>query len=270
MQMPEKIAQVADVSRAWMKVVHNHSDEALEKLRRCRTLTRNGSSQAFGGQGCPVISHVFGTLAMSAREFISEGRVPKVPLGKMPVIETPPFKRVALDLIGELFSASSRGHRYILTVVDYATRYPEAVALKNISTVSVAEALVCIFSRVEIPEEILSDQGTQFTSALMKEVGRLLSVKQLTTTPYHPQCNGLVERFNGRLKTMLKRMCAERPKDWDRYLDALLFAYREAPQKSLGFTLFELLYGRSVNGPLQILRQLWKRNKVIKGSTFYK
>jgi len=77
----------------------------------------------------------------------------------MPVIETP-FKRVAVDLIGEMFPASSRGHRYILTVVDYATRYLEAIALKNISTVAIAEALVSIFSRVGITEEILSDQGT--------------------------------------------------------------------------------------------------------------
>ena len=80
----------------------------------------------------------------------------------------------------------------------------------------------------------------------MKEVSRLLSMKQLVTTPYHPMCNGLVERFNGTMKQMLKRMCAERPKDWDRYLPALLFAYREVPQESLGFSPFELLYGRTV------------------------
>ena len=90
---------------------------------------------------------------------VSKGRIPKVPLRKMPIIDTP-FKRVAVDLVGEIFPASSRGHRYILTVVDYATRYPEAVPLKNISTITVAEALVSIFSRVFIPQEILSDQGT--------------------------------------------------------------------------------------------------------------
>ena len=60
---------------------------------------------------------------------------------------------------------------------------------------------------------------------------------------------------------MLKRMCAEKPKDWDRYIDALLFAYREAPQESLGFAPFEMLYGRTVNGPLQILRQLWTKDQ---------
>lgn len=57
-----------------------------------------------------------------------------------------------------------------------------------------------------IPKEILSDMGTQFTSNVMKEVGRLLSFKQLVTTPYHPACNGLVEKFNGTLKSMLRKM----------------------------------------------------------------
>ena len=94
----------------------------------------------------------------------------------MPIIDTP-FKRVAIDIVCEIFPASSRGHRYILTVVDFATRYPEAVALKNITTTVVAEALVSIFARVGVPEEILSDRGTQLTSDIMKEFGRLLSLK---------------------------------------------------------------------------------------------
>lgn len=102
--------------------------------------------------------------------------------------------------------------------------------------------------------------GAQFTSGVMKEVSRLLSMHQLTTSPYHPMCNDLVEKFNGTLKMMLKRMCAERPNDWDRYVPALLFAYREVPQESLGFAQFELLYGRTVTGPVQILREIWTRD----------
>ena len=70
-------------------------------------------------------------------------------------------------------------------------------------------------------------------------------------------CNGLVERFHATMKQMLRRMCAERPKDWDKYLPALLFAIREVPQETLGFSPFELLYGRSVRGPMAILRELW-------------
>lgn len=187
---------------------------------------------------------------------VGKGKTSKVPLGKMPLIDTP-FDRVAVDLIGPLDPVTDRKNRYILTLVDYATRYPEAVALRNIDTETVAEALVGMFSRVGIPKEILTDMGTQFTSDLMKEVGRLLSLKQLTTTPYHPMCNGLVERFNGTLKGMLKKMCAEKPKEWDRYIMPLLFAYREVPQESLGFSPFELLYGRTVRGPMSILRDLW-------------
>ncbi|XP_060071934.1 uncharacterized protein LOC132551808 [Ylistrum balloti] len=145
--------------------------------------------------------------------------------------------------------------RYILTIVDYATRYPEAIPLKGIETERVAEALVDVYSRVGVPKEVLTDQGSQFTSSIMREVSRLLSIRQLTTTPYHPMCNGLVERYNG----TLKMMCSERPRDWDKYLNALLFSYREVPQESLGFSPFELLYGRVVRGPLMILRELCEK-----------
>ena len=123
-----------------------------------------------------------------------------------------PFKRVAVDLVGPIFPPSNAGHRYILTFIDYANRYPEAIPLKNISTESVAEALVGIYSRVGVPEEVLSDLGTQFISDCMKEVSRLLSIRHLTTTPYYPICNGLVEKFNATLKTMLRRLCTEKPR----------------------------------------------------------
>mgnify|MGYP003690368107 CR=1 FL=1 len=95
----------------------------------------------------------------------------------------------------------------------------------------------------------------------MKEVSRLLSLKRITTTPYHPVCSGLVKKFNGTLKQMLKLMCSKRPEDWDKYFNALLFAYREVPHESLGFSPFELLYGRPVRGPMMILKELWT-NKI--------
>ena len=99
---------------------------------------------------------------------------------------------------------------------------------------------------------MLTDCGSQFTVEVIKDVSRLLSLQQLMTTPYYPMCNGLVERFNATMKQMLRRMCAERPKDWNKYLPALLFAIREVPQESLGFSLFELLYGHSVRGPMAL------------------
>ena len=81
----------------------------------------------------------------------------------MPLIDKP-FKRVAIDLVGPISPTSEEGHRYIITLVDFATRYPGAVPLKTIDTETVAEALVVIFSRLGVPEEILSDLDIQFVS----------------------------------------------------------------------------------------------------------
>ena len=159
--------------------------------------------------------------------------------------------------MGPIAPLSEAGHRYILTLVDYATRYPEAVPLKKTTTEVVAEALLDIYSRVGIPEEVLTDQGTQ--SECMQEVSRLLSIKGLTSTPYHPICNELVERWNGTLKSMLKRLCQDQPKQWHRLINPVLFSYREVPQESTGFSLFQLLYGRSVRGPGTILKELWTK-----------
>ena len=189
---------------------------------------------------------------------VKRGSVKKVPLGSMPLIDTP-FKRVAVDIVGPIATPSEVGHRYILTLVDYATRYPEAVPLKKITTEAVAEALLDIYSRVGIPEEVLTDQGTQFMSECMQEVSRLLSIKGLTSTPYHPICNGLVERWNRTLKSMLKRLCQDQPKQWHRLINPVLFAYIEVPQESTGFSPFQLLYGRSVRGPGTILKELWTK-----------
>ena len=132
---------------------------------------------------------------------VQKGRLPLAPFGKMPIIEQP-FKRVTIDIIGPLTPKSENGHKYILTIVDYATKYPEAITLRTITTKSIADALVPVFSRVGLPEEILSDQGRQFTSDLMGEILKLVQIKRLTTTPYHPMYNGLVESFNGVLKQM--------------------------------------------------------------------
>ncbi|KAJ8035594.1 hypothetical protein HOLleu_19322 [Holothuria leucospilota] len=187
---------------------------------------------------------------------VPKGRITKVPLGASPLMDIP-FQRIAADIVGPIFPSSECGHRYILVIMDYATRYPEAIPMKSIESERIAEEFLNVFSRMGFPSEVLTDQGPQFVSNVMKEVSRLMSIKQLTTTPYNPKCNGLVERFNATLKSMLRKMCEERPKDWDRYIEPLLFAYRETPQGSTKFSPFELLFGRAVRGPMQILQELW-------------
>ena len=149
-----------------------------------------------------------------------------------------PFKRV--QLVGPTEPRSDKKSRYILTIIDYATRYSEAVALPSIETERVAEALVGMFSRVGIPKEMLIEHESRITTEVMNEVSRLLSLQQLTTVPYRPYSKGPVEKFHAMLKRVLLTMCAERPNDWDKYLPELLFAIREIPQESLGFSPFEL------------------------------
>ena len=183
-------------------------------------------------------------------------RAPKAPFIPLPIMPTP-FNRIAMDIVGPL-PRSRSGNRFILVLCDYGTHNPEAVPLKNIDAEHVAEELVKMFSRVGIPSEILTDQGTNFMSTLLSEVYRLLSVKAIRTSPYHPQTDGLVECFNQTLKAMLRKVADDEGKDWDRLLPYVLFAYREVPQASTGFSPFELLYGRSVRGPLDVLRETWE------------
>ena len=90
---------------------------------------------------------------------VTKGSIPRAPLGEMPLIDLP-FKRVAINLMEFITPASDKGHRYILTLVDYASKYAEAVPIKNIDTETVAEALLDLYSRVGVPEEVLSDFGT--------------------------------------------------------------------------------------------------------------
>ena len=105
-------------------------------------------------------------------------------MAQMPIISTP-IVRVAVKLVGPLKPPSNAGHKFILTLIDYATSFIEALPLKEITSISVAEALMMIFSRVGIPRELISDRGTQFTSELMGHVHKLVGIKPIFTTPYY-------------------------------------------------------------------------------------
>ena len=167
-----------------------------------------------------------------------------------------PFRKFFMDIVGPL-PRSRNGYRYVLSIVDLNTRYPEAVPLRSQTAEEVADALVGVFSRVGIPQEISSDQGSNFMSCLMKELCDLLQIRQVTTTPYHQAANGLVERWDQTMKNMLRRMVYDSCPQWDRLLPYVLFAYREVPEASTGLSPFELLYGWPVRGPLSIIKESW-------------
>ena len=133
---------------------------------------------------------------------------------------------------------------------DYLTKWVEAFAVPNQTAETVAKLLVPleIFCRHGTPEHLLSDRGTNFLSALVKEVYQLLNVAKVNTSGYHPQTDGLVEKFNSTLINMIPK-CCERSKDWDKQLPYLLFAYRANVQDSTKESPFFLLYGRDPRIP---------------------
>ena len=94
------------------------------------------------------------------------------------------------------------------------------------------------------PEELLSDRGTNFLSNLVLEVCKLFDVKKLNTSGYHPQTNGLCERFNSTLIQMLAKTCERYGHDWAKHLSYVLYAYRVSVQESTRESPFFLLYGR--------------------------
>ncbi|XP_040019919.2 uncharacterized protein LOC144383704 isoform X3 [Gasterosteus aculeatus] len=178
------------------------------------------------------------------------------PLIPLPIIDTP-FERIGLDIVGPL-PKSARGHQYILVILDYATRYPEAIPLRKATARHIANELFLLSTSLGIPKEILTDQGTPFMSRVMKELCALLKIKQLRTSVYHPQTDGLVERFNKTLKSMLRKAVGEDGRNWDHLLPYLLFAVREVPQSSTGFSPFELLLSYRPRGLLDIAKEAWE------------
>ncbi|KAJ1199297.1 hypothetical protein NDU88_003134 [Pleurodeles waltl] len=178
----------------------------------------------------------------------------KAPLQPLPVVSTP-FERVGIDIVGPLDPKTALGNRFILVLVDHATRYPEAIPLRTVTAPVVGRALMGVFTRMGFPKEVVSDRGTNFISTYMKSLWKVCGVTYKFTTPYHPQSNGLVERFNRTLKGMIQGLSEPLRRKWDVLLPCLLFAYREVPQKGLGFSPFELIYGHPVRGPLSLVKE---------------
>ena len=135
------------------------------------------------------------------------------------------FAHLHVDLVGPL--PPSRGHTYLFTIIDRMSRWPEAVPLASITAADCARALFAGWvSRFGVPATITSDRGAQFTSALWAGLCSLLNIQHSPTTAYHPQSNGLVERFHRRLKDALRSRAAAA--DWHDHLPWVLLGIRTA------------------------------------------
>ena len=113
----------------------------------------------------------------------------------------------------------------MLVLIEYATRHLEAIPLRNISERSVAQALFHVISRVGIPKENLTDQGTNFMSRTLRDLYGMLNVKAISTSVYHQATDGLCERFNRTLMSMIRKFVHQDARKWHQWLDPL-FAVR--------------------------------------------
>ena len=124
-----------------------------------------------------------------------------------------PMQIFSVDIMGPL-PVTQDGCKYVLVAADHFTRWVEVYPIKNQEAQTVSRKLIDeMFCRFSPPEQLHSDQGRQFESNLIAEICKMLGIKKTRTTPYHPQGNGMVERFNRTLLDMLATTTRNHPDD---------------------------------------------------------
>ena len=168
------------------------------------------------------------------------------------VQEGMPFQKISIDFVGPL-KRSSKGNAYLFTVKDCFSRWLEAFPIHEASAEEAVEVLQHhIFSRHGIPEQIHSDQGSQFTGELFQEICDLLRVKRTQTPAYNPKSNP-VERSHRDLNSIIRALVQETNQDWEEVLPAALLALRTARNRHTGVTPFWALHGREARLPIDLV-----------------
>ena len=135
---------------------------------------------------------------------------------------------------------------------DYLTKWPEAKAMKEATAENVVEFIWRIICRHGCPKIILSDRGTHFRNKIVDRLCEKFRIKHKLSSPYHPQTNGLVERFNRTLCESLAKV-TEKEDQWDEHIEPVLFAYRTIKQATTKKTPFFMTYGREAILPIDEL-----------------
>ncbi|KAK3735802.1 hypothetical protein QZH41_007422 [Actinostola sp. cb2023] len=162
-----------------------------------------------------------------------------------------PLERVALDVLGPLPESES-SNKYIMVVADYFSKWTEAYAIPNQE--AVAKRVVDEFvSRFGVPRQLHSDQGRNFISAVFTKMCALLGINKTRTTALHPQSDGMVERYNKTLESMLAKFTSEHQRDWDEHLPLLMMAYRTSIHETTGCTPSMMMLGREAEVPLDLV-----------------
>lgn len=180
------------------------------------------------------------------------------PLAKPPLEHfkpSRPFDVIQCDVVGPL-ETTARGNKYILVITDIFSKWVEAFPLPAVTSRDFVDILVKhIVSRFGIPRQIHTDQGTNFTSRIVEDFCRSMNIAKTRTTSYHPEGNGVVERFNKTMKEMLKK-CFNTEENWDLYLPYLLLVYRNTTHETTRCSPSEILFGRRLPMPCDHFEEL--------------
>ena len=173
---------------------------------------------------------------------------PCAPTEQLPVME--PFEMVYVDIVGGQSALAGSGeNKYILSIIDSFTGWAEASPMPDQTADTVFKTFFREWvSRYGWPNRIHTDQGAQFESGLFKRMCDALHVHKTRTTPYRPQANGKVERFNRTMASLLRRLVLEAhsPQDWEQYLPQAMMAYRTLVSETVGFTPYKMVFGKEM------------------------
>ena len=161
-----------------------------------------------------------------------------------------PFALIGIDYCG-LLKQTPRENQYVLVITDYFTRHATATVLPRCTAEMTVQALFNeYFCRYGISAVILSDQGSHYRNQLIYNIQKLIGYNHIYSTPYHPQTNGIVECFNGTFVPQISKLQDTQDNNWNKYLQAVVFAYNTGVHKSTKYSPYELLYGRLPRLPI--------------------
>ena len=173
------------------------------------------------------------------------------PLQEMMTKVSYPGHMLQIDIVGAM--KPSGGYKYILTAIDVFSRFMFAAPMRQQSALAVAKELMGIFLRnAYVPDTIVTDCGTAFTSALIKELTGLLEIEIRHATVKHSQTMGTIERAHASLKKVLKIYEGKTGNEWHKHVDYAVFCHNTSYHATIGCTPSLIFHGREPITPLDV------------------